>query len=379
MTAERIADTEAAAEMPAGNRPDSPPAPGTGPEPAKDGAATHASRRRKLALRRNAREDRRDGSGEAASVIGKRMQGDIGALRTLRAAPSPMVPLAALADVACGACGAVDLQVGRYPAYKSPVFAGRLLLQCRCCGLAWVPGDDLDLPAFYAAEYSEGYRAERGRDGAFYADKNPVWSRPVHKVRDRARRQADTLSRHGPFARVLDIGAGEGMFLHALPAADKWAVEPDRHGRRILEEELDVRLTTLPEAALGRAGGLFDLVTASHVLEHLLLADLLPTLEAARAALRPGGLFFAEVPAGADQLIAFAAGRRPPRARMEPHTLFFSGLALVRLVRQAGFDVLELGPCGWTGSNVPGNVLQEIAGGAALLPDGPLTVLARAP
>ncbi len=290
-----------------------------------------------------------------------------------------MVALSVLAREVCIACDAVDLQVGRYPAYKSAVFAGRLLLQCRCCGLAWVPDGDLDLDAFYAADYADGYRAERGRAGAFYSDDNPLWSRPVHKVRDRARRQAEALARHGPFGRVLDVGAGEGLFLHALPATERWAVEPDRHGRRILEEELGVRLTTLPEAALGRAGGPFDLVTASHVLEHLMPADLPNALTSVRSALRPGGLFFAEVPAGAEQLTAFAAGRRPPRARMEPHTLFYSALSLVRLVRRAGFEVLELGPCAWTAANVPVPVLREIAGKADLLAAGPLTLLARAP
>jgi SAM-dependent methyltransferase len=308
------------------------------------------------------------------------MSGELGALRALRAAPSPMVPLSRLAQEVCAACGAQDHQVGRYPAYKSAVFAGQVLLQCRCCGLAWVPaGEDLDLAAFYADDYAEGYRAERGRDGPFYADDNPVWGRPVHKVRDRSRRQAADLARFGPFGRVLDIGAGEGMFLHALGAGEKWAVEPDRHGSRILTEELGVRLTTLPEAALGRAGGPFDLVTASHVLEHLAHADIAPALDLVRQALRPGGVFFAEVPAGADQLTAFAEGRRPPRARMEPHTLFYSAFSLVRLVRQAGFEVVEVGPCTWTAARVPVSVLREIAGDATLLPAGPLTVLARAP
>ena len=311
----------------------------------------------------------------------RKVAGDLGALRVLRAAPSPMIPLASLAAEVCAACGAQDQQVGRYPAYKSAVFAGRLLMQCRCCGLAWVPAEaDLDLDAFYADDYAEGYRAERGRAGPFYAEDNPVWSRRVHKVRDRSRRQAADLSRFGPFGRVLDIGAGEGLFLHALDAGEKWAVEPDRHGSRILTEELGVRLTTLPEAALGRAGGPFDLVTASHVLEHLAHADIAAALDLARRALRPGGLFFAEVPAGADQLTAFGLGRRPPRARMEPHTLFFSALALVRLVRQAGFEVMEVGPCGWTATHVPLPVLRDIGGeGATLLPAGPLTILARAP
>jgi SAM-dependent methyltransferase len=379
MIVDRIAASETTAELSADQRSDSPIAPRAGPHSGEDDTPAHLPMRRRMARRRKARDARRDGSEGAVAAVGKRMHGDIGALRALRAAPSPMVPLGVLAEEVCLACGAVDLQVGRYPAYKSPVFAGQLLLQCRCCGLAWVPGDTLDLAAFYEADYSEGYRAERGRDGAFYSDDNPAWSRPVHKVRDRARRQAETLAHHGPFERVLDIGAGEGMFLHALPPAEKWAVEPDRHGRRILQEELGVHLTTLPEAALGRAGGPFDLVTASHVLEHLMADDILPTLESARAALRPGGLFFAEVPAGADQLIAFATGRRPPRARMEPHTLFYSALSLVRLVRKAGFAVLELGPCGWTSANVPGEVLREIAGGADHLADGPLTLLARAP
>jgi SAM-dependent methyltransferase len=314
-----------------------------------------------------------------AAANGRRMLGDVGALQALRSAPSPMVALADLATEDCPACRGRDLQVGRYPAYRSPVFAGRLLLQCRACGLAWVPGDPIDLAAAHEDLSPDDDPGARAPGGPFYSDANPLWSRPVHKARDRARSQVERLADFRPFDRVLDLGAGPGLFLHFIEAHEKWAVEGDPRDRRILSEELGVGLTTLPEAALGRAGGPFDLVRATHVLEYLSRPDIAQALALIRASLAPGGLLLAEVPSGTDQLAAFAAGRRPPRARFEPQVLFFSGLALARLVRQAGFEVVAIGPCQWTAAHVPPDVLREIIGAADRPWDGPLSIIARAP
>jgi hypothetical protein len=324
----------------------------------------------------------RPGRAGTAAARGRRMQGDLGALHAFRSAPSPLLPLHDLAATPCAACGGLDTQVGRYPAYRSAVFAGRLLQQCRGCGLAWVPGAPPDLDAWQADRPAEVPRTERRRGRGTDPAGAVAAARQSTRLRDRARIQAERLVPHGPFARALDLGAGDGLVPDLLGIGETWVapmVPTGPQGAPVPATAATDRATTLAEAARGRAGGRFDLVLAPHVLEHCDAAGVAATLTAIRAALRPGGHLLAEVTAGADLLAAFAEGRRPPRARIEPQRLFFSALALARLVRQAGFAIVELGPCDWTAGHAPAPVLAEITGGAARLPDGPLTILARAP
>ncbi len=311
------------------------------------------------------------------SPAARRMAGDLGALRALRAAPSPMVPLSRLVAEVCAACAAQDVQVGRYPAYRSAVFAGQLLVQCRCCGLAWVPGGGaLDLDAGAPDDLVDGGHAP---DAPSLGADRAARGQAARRRRDRSGRPVGDLARFGPFGRVLDIGAGAGMLADLPDTAETWTAHPGRHVRRAATQEPGLRSTSLPDAAAGRAGGPFDLIVAAQALERLDHTAIASTLGLVRQSLRRGGVFFAEVPAGADQLTAFAQGRRPPRARIEPQVLFFSALSLVRLARQAGLDVLEVGPCAWTAAHVSPHILREIAGGATLLPAGPLTLLAQAP
>ncbi|WP_172300528.1 bifunctional 2-polyprenyl-6-hydroxyphenol methylase/3-demethylubiquinol 3-O-methyltransferase UbiG [Pseudoruegeria sp. HB172150] len=291
-------------------------------------------------------------------------------IRALRCAPSPMVPLAGLARQRCIACGGTDLSVCRYPAYQSRFFAGLILAQCGACGLAWVPLPGLDLDDYYTNHYADEFRVERAYDGAFYGPENPIWSKPEHKGRDRARGHAADLARFGPFSRVLDLGAGEGLFLHAVEAAEKYAVEPDAYSVRILRDELGVTVQDLDARR-----DFFDLVMSSHSLEHFTYDRLGGVLAGVLAALRPGGLFHVEVPAGAAQLERFVSGERGTRQRLEPHTLFFSSHALALVLARAGFELVESAVCPWTethiGADLPAPAVRRA--GPALI------VIARRP
>ncbi|HZH19011.1 MAG TPA: class I SAM-dependent methyltransferase, partial [Geodermatophilus sp.] len=98
---------------------------------------------------------------------------------------------------------------------------------------------------------------------------------------------------------VVDLGCGRGEWLTLLRAAGVAARGVDTNpafvaaGRaRGLDMELGDALgylEALPPDSL-------DMVTAFHVIEHLVTEDLLALLEAARGALRPGGCLLLETP-----------------------------------------------------------------------------------
>ena len=100
-----------------------------------------------------------------------------------------------------------------------------------------------------------------------------------------------------PGARVVDLGCGDGRLLRELAPAgfDVTGVEPDpaaralgaEHGLRILEG-------TAEDLPASLEPGSFDLVVMSHSLEHCVDPD--RAIRNAAALLRPGGLFYCEVP-----------------------------------------------------------------------------------
>ena len=261
----------------------------------------------------------------------------------------------------CPVCAKRDLGICRYPVHKSSLFAGLLLAQCRACGLGWVPvpGFEKALDAFYRDEYAEAFFRERTSSSAYYREDNPVWSQAKHRPRDRARKHAADVKRFAPIERVLDIGAGVGLFLHAVEAKNKYAVELDQHAVRILQNELGVTV----QADRRQRENYFDLVMASHSLEHFTYENIFSVLDDIKAALRPKGIFYLEVPSGAEQLADFCAGERRNQ-RMEPHTLFFSSATLMMLLRAAGFDLVEAQICSWTRAHLSEEALDRLVGTA---------------
>lgn len=291
-------------------------------------------------------------------------------VQVLRSAPSPNYPVEDLAAQPCPICGESRVSVCRYPLYLSQFFSGRLLLICNSCGLGWEPTKDLDLEHYYEAHYSNEFRRQRAFKGRFHSKANPFWANPKNRILVRAQHHVELLEPYLPAGRVLDIGAGEGVFLSLVDARRKFAIEHDLHGRRILKDELGIELLADPQSARD-----MDLIVASHVVEHFTAAGVIEKLEELRQGLSEGGTLLVEVPPGAWQLEEFSLGNRPPGQRMEPHTLFFSTVSLEVLLTRAGFQISMISLCPWTKKHQPNFAEALRSRGVRVVQRGPLVAL----
>ncbi len=103
-----------------------------------------------------------------------------------------------------------------------------------------------------------------------------------------------------PGLRVLDVGCGGGSFLRVVKAlgAQGRGVEPSPiASERARELGLDVAVGTLEQYAAARPDDCYDLITFSHVVEHL--PDPIGTLSTAASLLDEGGTIWLAVPNGA--------------------------------------------------------------------------------
>jgi SAM-dependent methyltransferase len=146
---------------------------------------------------------------------------------------------------------------------------------------------------------------------------------------------------------VLDIGSGIGSLLKAfadLPnAGDLVGIEPSPTMRARAQQRVP------PEARL--LGGLFspnrfeeasfELVTGSHVLEHV--GDPVRFLGDVRSTVRPGGLLFLEVPRETEHEV-----RRIVAARHQGlmHLLFFERETLLAALHAAGWELCHVAAFG---------------------------------
>jgi SAM-dependent methyltransferase len=125
-----------------------------------------------------------------------------------------------------------------------------------------------------------------------YRREHPGW-RPATEVY--AALVRDSLAEGG---RLLDLGCGRGGLVEQLAHPLDRAVGVDPDWRTLREHRLSARLPRVAamSAALPFAGGRFDVVMASWVLEHL-PRPLLDLAEVSRV-LRPGGRFVFVTPNG---------------------------------------------------------------------------------
>lgn len=256
-------------------------------------------------------------------------------VNTLRTAPSKFYDVEDLNRLECPSCGhRTSYSVARYPASKSKVFAGQLLVKCNRCDMAFVSDEALKLDEYYSEGYAREFMTRRLYTGKFYAPENPFWSLPERPVQKRARFFSNLIEQKiGVPQKALDFGPGEGFFLKEMKAEQKFAVELDVNCQKILREELDVTLVDL-----GSAKDL-DVITAIRSLEHLFYTDLRVTLTNMRKALKPGGLLVIDVPNGFAQLQRFAGGELKTTEQLEPHTLFFSAKSLKQVLLSIGFKI----------------------------------------
>lgn len=190
------------------------------------------------------------------------------------------------------------------------------------------------------------------------------------------RHQLDALGRHLPRPRpgqsLLDVGCGNGAFLDLARRAG-WqvmGVEPDPTAAAIARARgLDVRLGQI-EFLDGMAEG-FDVVTLSHVIEHV--HDPIALLERCRVLLRPGGWLWIDTP----NLKSFGHRRYGPAwMHLDPprHLVLFTPNSLALALERAGYGSLQLAP--WrpvASSTYP--VSETIAASGAYEPAKPTSAI----
>lgn len=133
-------------------------------------------------------------------------------------------------------------------------------------------------------------------------------------------------------ARVLDVGCGYGPLLHAFRRAgcSVHGIEPSPYRARVARA-LGARIASIgiEDLAPETFGDQFDLVTTSHVLEHILEPQ--RYFDRVRAVTRPGGFVYIAVPnAGTDFLLQHAF--------YALHVHLFTRRSLETALRRAGFE-----------------------------------------
>lgn len=233
-------------------------------------------------------------------------------------------------------CSEKKIEISSFPFYNSEDFARCIHAKCETCGMTWIPKIDFSLNDYYKKSYATDVQPFRTHKGNFYSNQNDfIGSVTYIKMESRANKHLE-LAGDSESKSILDIGPGIGLTLKISRAKEKYAIELDPFSRRVLTDELNVKLiSSLPYKKK------FDIIIASHVVEHMPLDEAFSTLRSCRNALKKGGVLIIEVPRGADQVNRSANGDRSG-VRFEPHTLSFSSYGLYRMLLSTGFTVQKI-------------------------------------
>jgi len=235
--------------------------------------------------------------------------------------------------VVCNSCGTDD---------TSPVLTGRDLLhglpgefalvQCNCCGLMYL--NPQPTPEELEVYYPEDYEAHVGTK-----KQQLGWLRRID-YRYGVEKRYRAIMRYTQTGRMLDVGCATGAFLDGM-REHGWrvvGVDPGVRAATYAREELglEIQNTTFEAAHLEPAS--LDLVTMWNVLEHL--SDPQQALNRIGKVLRPGGLLVFAIPSVESYDLKlfkkYWAGYDVPR-----HLFVFPPAVLEKMVKAAGFDILE--------------------------------------
>lgn len=244
----------------------------------------------------------------------------------------------------CGNPGTVLYEGLRDELFSAPGTWSMKRCQRPECGLLWLdpmPLDE-DLGKAYECYHTHGGRSRPGVRQAgkvIYRLLVDAVLFPFGIPAERRRMDSMLLASKRP-ATLLDVGCGEGAFL-AQMARRGWVVagvdfDPAAAAAARATHGVDVQVGTIDEVVA--SGRCFDVVTASHVIEHV--PDPLQFLTQCRRLLNRGGSVVLRTPNAASvghrRYSQAWRGLEPPR-----HLHIFTPAALVSAARAAGFDQIE--------------------------------------
>lgn len=196
------------------------------------------------------------------------------------------------------------------------------------------------LPDLYAANYRE-------MDGKRF---NPLIELFVQLSRVMRKRRIQRFAEPG---RLLDVGCGRGLFLDIMKKAgwSVWGAEVDPAAAQAVVKARGIAMVSGAPSGWGLPEGSMDVITISHVLEHL--HDPAKMLEHCHWLLRTGGVLVCATPNSAS--LQAAAGKEEWFHLDIPHHIhFFSEPGLIDLLLTNGFSVaqirrfdIEYDPFGW--------------------------------
>jgi 2-polyprenyl-3-methyl-5-hydroxy-6-metoxy-1,4-benzoquinol methylase len=255
-------------------------------------------------------------------------------------------------DVACTGCGARDDEVlfkGREHEYPNTTDEWFPVVRCRSCGLVRLnPRPAVsELGRIYPPEY---YAYHLVHDAASAPRRfSPGALGEAIKARRYQKRFRALIERAAPGAgpvRVLDVGCADGRLLtwyrQAVPGRTI-----ETYGIDIGEEAVEQARRAGHIAVAGRfevdtqlPDGTFDLIVASHVIEHV--ADPVQFARRAASLLKPGGLFMFATPnvdsADVRRFGRFWGGWHFPR-----HWTMYDPKTAEHLAEQVGLRVEQVG------------------------------------
>ncbi len=229
--------------------------------------------------------------------------------------------------VACAICGRSDTE----PEY---VKYGYAIGRCRGCGLVYAnpraPAPRI-LSRYSPDYFWKEYLPSLGIvDGKF--DLAPFDARYAPILR--------LLAARTPGRRLLEIGAGAGLFLKAAERAG-WQVsgiELSDAAARFAIEQLGLDISTTPAEAMSVGEGAYDAVAMFETIEHLF--DPRSVLTAAARTLAPGGTLVVSTP-NYDAASRHLLGA--PWAVLSPmeHVYYFREASLRQLLEATGFEDVQ--------------------------------------
>jgi 2-polyprenyl-3-methyl-5-hydroxy-6-metoxy-1,4-benzoquinol methylase len=212
--------------------------------------------------------------------------------------------------------------------YGLAVLEGRAaqFVICRRCGFVFQNPtlDDEELATLYQGEYR-------------------TYDPPDYYVKDQNRYAeilCNWLEKALPYdlpgRRVLDIGCGAGCFLAEFARRGWETIGIDGSVRWTAwgRERFGLDLRAGMFGAEGLPGERFSLVIFSHVIEHL--PDPLPTLQAIRRCVAPGGMLFVGAP---NILLPPTSRRLQDNFMAGPHVCLYSPRTIRHVLAKAGFRV----------------------------------------